>query len=136
MLLETYIYILIPAVAYISATVLKACFYLIKGKFSVARTLGTGGMPSGHSALVSSLAAAIGMNEGIDSAVFAVCLVFSAIVIYDAMNIRFQSGLHAQAINLLTKRQQKFNESLGHLPTEALAGSMLGILVAVILTQI
>ena len=135
MIFEMYIYILIPAVAYLGATVLKACIYLIKGQFSISRTLGTGGMPSGHSALVSSLATAIGISEWVDSPLFAMCLIFSAIVIYDAMNIRFQSGLHAKAINTFTKRQEKFNESLGHLPTEALAGSMLGILVAVILMQ-
>lgn len=75
-------------------------------------------MPSGHSALVTSLATAIGLKHGFGDDLFALSLVVAAIVIYDAMNIRFQSGLHARAINTLSQ-EQRFNESLGHLPSEA-----------------
>lgn len=97
--------------------------------------LSTGGMPSGHSALVSSLATAIGIKYGPQSDLFVLALVFAAIVIYDAMNIRYQSGLHAHALNTI-KGEKKLNESLGHLPSETLVGSMIGVFVAAALMQI
>jgi acid phosphatase family membrane protein YuiD len=50
------------------------------------------------------------------------------------MNVRFEAGRHARALNILSKKEQKeFNESIGHLPKEAFAGSCIGILTAVIL---
>ena len=80
-------------------------------------------MPSAHSTFVVSLATAIGIKNGVWSDVFAICLVFSIIVIYDAMNVRYQSGLHARALNKITSydNDETLNESLGHTPLEALA---------------
>lgn len=83
--------ILVPGVAYAVATLFKAWYFMHKGKFSIANVLGTGGMPSGHSALVTSLATAIGIKHGFGEDLFALSLIFAAVVIYDAMNIRFQS---------------------------------------------
>ena len=97
--------------------------------------LSTGGMPSGHSALVASIATAIGIKYGPFDDLFAITLVFAAIVIYDAMNIRYQSGLHAHVLNKI-HGDKKLNESLGHLPSETLAGSIVGVLVAGILMYI
>jgi acid phosphatase family membrane protein YuiD len=84
---------------------------------------------------VSSLATAIGIKYGPQSDLFVLALVFAAIVIYDAMNIRYQSGLHAHALNAL-KGEKKLNESLGHLPSETLIGSMIGVFVAAFFMQI
>ncbi len=127
--------ILIPFAAYIVATLLKGIFLSNKWKFHLQAMLSTGGMPSGHSALVSSLATSIGIKYGPLNDLFVLSLVFAAIVIYDAMNIRFQSGLHAHALNAL-KGEKKLNESLGHLPSETLVGSMIGVVIAAILMQI
>lgn len=125
--------IFVPVVAYVVATSLKALYFLHIKEFSLKRVLWTGGMPSGHSAFVMSLSTAIGMKNGFSDDLFALSLVFSAIVIYDAMNIRFQSGLHAKAINNIANKKEPFNESLGHLPSEAIMGGLVGIIVAVLL---
>jgi hypothetical protein len=78
---------------------------------------------------------AIGIKYGPLHDLFVLALVFAAIVIYDAMNIRYQSGLHAHALNKL-KGEKQLNESLGHLPSETLVGSMIGVFVAAALMQI
>lgn len=125
----------IPLAAYIVATGLKGLFLSKKGVFNMQSMLSTGGMPSGHSALVSSLATSIGIKYGPFHDLFVLSLVFAAIVIYDAMNIRYQSGLHAHALNTI-KGEKRLNESLGHLPSETLVGSMVGVLIAAVLMQI
>ena len=127
--------ILIPFVAYIVATLLKGFFLWQKSRFNLQAMLSTGGMPSGHSALVASLATGLGIKYGPLHDLFVLALVFAAIVIYDAMNIRYQSGLHAHALNTI-KGEKKLNESLGHLPSETLVGSMIGVFVAAALMQI
>jgi len=127
--------ILVPLVAYIVATLLKGLFLWQKNVFNLQAMLSTGGMPSGHSALVASLATGIGIKYGPLHDLFVLALVFAAIVIYDAMNIRYQSGLHAHALNTI-KGEKKLNESLGHLPSETLVGSMIGVFVAAALMQI
>lgn len=127
--------ILIPFVAYIVATLLKGFFLWQKSRFNLQAMLSTGGMPSGHSALVASLATGIGIKYGPLHDLFVLALVFAAIVIYDAMNIRYQSGLHAHALNTI-KGEKKLNESLWHLPSETLVGSMIGVFVAAALMQI
>ena len=98
--------------------------------------LGSGGMPSVHSALVTSLSTAIGIKYGIFHDMFLICLVFSTIIIYDAINVRFEAGLHAKALNSIMMEEQILNESIGHRPEEALAGSIVGIIVAMVLMQI
>ncbi len=94
-------------------------------------------MPSVHSALVTSLTTAVGIKYGVLHDLFIVCLVFSTIIIYDAINVRFEAGLHARALNNLRCSREEhaeytFNESIGHLPEEAFVGSVVGILTAVI----
>lgn len=98
-------------------------------------------MPSVHSALVTSITTALGIKYGIFSDIFSIAMVFSMIIIYDAINVRFEAGLHAKALNQLNCSKEKptnynFNESIGHLPGEALAGSIIGIIIAMILMNI
>lgn len=149
---------LIPVIAWIMAVVIKGAYFTFKGKFSMSNALGSGGMPSVHSALVTSLTTAVGVKYGAYNDLFIVCLVFSTIIIYDAINVRFEAGLHARALNELrrenavlkheeesssesqesvleaAKREySEFNESIGHLPEEAFVGSVVGILTALIL---
>lgn len=125
----------IPFVAYIIATLLKGAFLSRNKSFTLQNMLSTGGMPSGHSALVASVATAIGIKYGVFDDRFTIALLLAAIVIYDAMNIRYQSGLHAHALNKI-RGEKKLNESLGHLPSETLAGSFVGVFVAAVLMQI
>lgn len=130
----------IPILSWIAAIIGKAFYTLYLGKFSVRGALSAGGMPSVHSALVTSLTTSMGIKYGIFSDFFVVCLVFSTIIIYDAINVRFEAGLHAKMLNKLkanlSEDERRLNESIGHLPQEALVGSLLGIVVAMVCMNI
>ena len=100
--------------------------------------LRTGGMPSSHSALVAGVAHSLGLTQGFGSPLFALAFVLAVVVIYDATGIRRQAGKHAHLINkMITElasghplKQEQLREALGHTPLEAIAGTVLGILVA------
>lgn len=125
--------ILVPGSAFIGAVFLKGIFEWSKTwKVNIVRALWSGGMPSVHSAVVVSLTTAVALKYGVGNDLFALAMAFTVIIIYDAINVRFEAGLHAEAINRALW-EKKFKESLGHLPSEAFAGSLLGIVVAVIL---
>ncbi len=100
-----------------------------------------GGMPSSHSALVTSTAVAVGLHYGFDNPLFGVAVALAMVVVYDATGIRRQAGMQAQKINILVEEllqghpisQEHLREVLGHTPLEALGGVLLGMLVATIL---
>lgn len=127
----------IPILAWVISVGVKWTVLYRQKAFTIKAMLGSGGMPSVHSALVTSLSTAIGIKYWVDSDLFLICLAFASIIIYDAINVRFEAGRHAQALNILTQKEKKeFNESIGHLPKEAFAGSCIGILTAVITLSI
>ena len=114
---------------------------VITGKFSFERMYGDGGMPSGHSATVSSVALAVGLYEGFDTPLFAVACILAIIVMHDAMNVRLQAGKQAALLNVLAEtfekftgtdhpKEEKLNELLGHTPLQVIAGCLLGLVVA------
>lgn len=115
--------------AWFCAQVLKVIISLICGKFEKSRFVGTGGMPSAHTATVISLVAAIYRAYGYQTPEFAISLAVALIVIYDAMGIRRAAGRHAKMINDMEVSENKLNELLGHTPLEVLAGAVLGILI-------
>ena len=100
-----------------------------------------GGMPSSHSALVTSTAMAVGLHYGFDNPVFGVATALAMIVVYDATGIRRQAGMQAQKINILVEEllkghpisEEHLREVLGHTPLEALGGVLLGLAVASVL---
>jgi acid phosphatase family membrane protein YuiD len=97
-----------------------------------------GGMPSSHSALVTSVSITIGLFDGFNTSLFALSAALAMIVIYDATGIRRQAGKHAELINAMIRdlasghpmKEEQLKEVLGHTPLEALGGLLLGILVA------
>lgn len=109
---------------------------------------GTGGMPSSHSAGVTALATYVALKEGIRSVDFALAAVFGVIVMYDAMGIRRHAGETAVEVNELKeeveklakehpgvyhqKREKELKEMLGHLPSEVVGGSLLGIAIGTV----
>ena len=117
----------VPFCALLFAIIMKGCIHGLKGRFTVNKMFGSGGMPSAHSTFVVSLATAMGIEYGAFSDFFLVTLVFSIIIIYDAMNVRYQAGLHAKALNELTvsKDGKELNESIGHTPFEAIVGGII-----------
>ena len=98
----------------------------------------TGGMPSSHAAVVTSMTAAVGFNEGLGSNLFAVCLFVAMVVMRDAMGVRRASGLQAQALNLLGKQTAEkmgiefhpVKEIQGHGPLEVVVGGLLGVFIS------
>ena len=98
----------------------------------------TGGMPSSHAAVVTSMTAAVGFNEGLGSNLFAVCLFVAMVVLRDAMGVRLASGIQAQSLNLLGRQTaeklgfefQPVKEIQGHGPLEVIVGCLLGIFIA------
>lgn len=128
--------ILVPTTSFVVAVILKWISEWIKTwKVNIRRALWSGGMPSVHAAVVVALASWVALKWGIQSDFFAMALSFTVIIIYDAINVRFEAGLHAKAINAALGHK-KFKESLGHLPSEAFAGSILWIIVAIVLYYI
>ena len=105
-----------------------------KQKFSFNHLIVTGRMPSTHSALVSSLAAIIFLEQGL-SALFFVVLTFSLIVLRDSMGVRRSVGEEGKAIEKIAKygriKIDRFRYALGHTPVEVAAGLFIGFISAI-----
>lgn len=107
---------------------------IMEKRFDATRIVGTGGMPSSHSSLVMALTFSVGKYNGFGSPIFAVALIFSFVVMYDAAGIRRAAGKQAEIINMLIVEHQvpnmnKLKELLGHTPLEVFVGAILGIIV-------
>lgn len=132
--------LLVALIACLIAQVLKLVIEIIKNrKLNFQALVTTGGMPSAHSALVTSLAAGVGQTVGWQSPEFAVAMVFAIIVMYDAAGVRQAAGKQARILNQmmdeLFREHPKFNEDrlkelLGHTPFQVIAGSALGITIS------
>lgn len=135
--LQAYLYqytLIVPFAALVFAVIIKGLVHAINGKFSISNMLWSGGMPSAHSTFVVALSTAMWLKHTVWSDEFTICLVFSIIIIYDAMNVRFQAWLHARALNDLTPGDGKtLNESIGHTPIEAFVWGVVWFMTAVIL---
>lgn len=109
----------------------------IQKKIVWERLFGDGGMPSGHSATVSSLAVMIGLVYGLDSCQFAIAAILAVIVCHDATGVRRETGKQAVIINemLDTFERMKMGyssditlkEFVGHTPLQVAAGITIGI---------
>lgn len=100
-----------------------------------------GGMPSTHTAGVAALSTAVGLHYGFDSALFAVALVLTLIIVFDAQVVRKASERQARVLNKIIEdiyfkrgvKEDRLKEFLGHTPVEVLGGVVLGIVVAILL---
>lgn len=127
--------------------------FLFHREWDWKRFVGTGGMPSSHSAGVTALASAVGYQEGLDSVYFALAVILGLIVMYDAMGIRRHAGEQAIAINdletafdkhietddpefsrrQLRRKKKQLKELLGHHPIEVAGGAAYGIALGIAL---
>ena len=126
-------YALAPFLAWLVAGVSKLIINSIKAKQPAFGLIGYGGLPSNHSAIVSSMAALIALKEGIGHPAFGVAITLAFIVILDANSLRRQVGKHAVAINKLAARtpdHQALRERMGHTRLEIVAGIAVGLAVA------
>jgi len=127
-------------IACLLAQVLKTIIELFRTKsLNAALFYSTGGMPSSHSALVTSLSMSVGLAEGFDTTVFAVSAVLAGVVMYDAAGVRRAAGKQAAILNKLLythyseeEFQEKLKELLGHTPLEVFVGALLGLGVALL----
>ncbi|QCU91172.1 divergent PAP2 family protein [Thiomicrorhabdus sediminis] len=133
-----YLYLITPFIAWLVAGVSKFIINSIRAKQLAFGLIGYGGLPSNHSAIVSSMAMLIALLHGIDSAAFGVALTLAFIVMLDANSLRRQVGKHATLINQLNKAQNsvQLRERIGHSRIEIGAGILVGVLVAYILVAL
>ncbi len=122
-LFETYLF-LIPLIVMVCAECAKHAF---EG-FTHGVWFHHGGMPSSHSAFVTSLLIVVGKKEGLDSAAFAMVVVFACIVWYDAAFVRSQVGEQGRVLNIL-QQLERFSERVGHSILEVIAGIVFGAVV-------
>lgn len=133
-----YSYGLTPFVAWLIAGCIKFLVNSIKSKKLAFGLIGYGGMPSNHSAIVTSMATLIAIQEGISNPAFGVAITIAFIVILDASSLRKQVGKHAVVINQLSSNinphSPLLRERMGHTPIEIFAGVLTGIFAALIMT--
>lgn len=139
-LLDNHI-IIVTMVSWLLAQSMKLIIDKIKHrKIDFTRIVGAGGMPSSHSAFVTSLATSIGYQAGLNSTEFALAFSFAAVVMYDAAGVRRSAGKQARVLNKIvqdlyskehTVKKERLKELIGHSPVEVFAGAVLGILVAI-----
>lgn len=125
--------------AWLIAQTTKVVLSLYHGQAApLRRMVGSGGMPSSHTALVVAMTTAVGLQEGFNSTLFAISLILTLVVMYDATGVRRAAGKQARVLNRLlyelrvehTIHDARLKELLGHTPLEVLAGSLVGIATA------
>ena len=134
-------FIYVPLLTWFGIQLFKVIWDLVTTKkFNFKRIMGAGGMPSSHTAVVTSLAMLVGKCEGFDSAMFAVALVFAMVVMYDAAGVRRAAGKQAHLLNKIIETpgltgvevQERLVEVLGHTPLQVIVGAIIGITVGLL----
>ena len=130
------------ASGWLAAQILKTLIHMFfTKKFIAERLIGSGGMPSSHSATVCALSTASCITYGAGSFEFAISLILALIVMYDAMGVRRETGIQAKLLNEMMAifaemgrkeltPDEKLKEFVGHTPLQVLGGALLGILIA------
>ena len=121
--------------------------FALNKSFNAERLVGSGGMPSSHSATVCGMTTAAMLKYGVGSFEFAVSFVVSMVVMYDAIGVRRETGKQAKLLNSILNEnplklklnaevlQEKLKEYVGHTPLQVLAGAILGIGLALALNS-
>ena len=109
---------------------------VINKRFNFRLFVGTGGMPSSHTAAVTAGTMMIGMNTGWASPLFMVCLLYCIVVVSDAVGVRRAAGKQASILNKMLDEighnkftTERLKELLGHSPMEAGAGLLIGMII-------
>jgi len=130
------------AAAWLIAQTIKVALGVFREKrFNFKWFVGTGGMPSSHTAAATALATSVGITRGFDSGLFAIAITFALVVMFDAQGVRLSSGRQAALLNKMLDDiywkkkldEEKLKEFLGHTPVQVWAGAVIGILVPLLL---
>ena len=134
--------VLCSLLAWFVAQVLKVpLYYAVEHKLDWRRLVGSGGMPSSHSAMVIALMLSVGFTQGFETPIFGICVVLSLIVMYDAMGVRRETGTQATVINHILREvfvaghrisDEELKELIGHTPFEVLGGILIGTITTVL----
>ena len=130
------------ALSWAAAQLLKVLITLwLDKRLDWRRCFGMGGMPSSHSAFVFSLMLMTGLTEGFATTAFALAFGLAAVVIYDAMGVRRETGRQGAVLNqILTEMlvegkpitENQLKELVGHSPLEVLGGLLVGLIITLI----
>ena len=138
---ENYKYLIVPFLVWFSIQIFKFVWDWIRTKkIDFKRLLGAGGMPSSHSAIVITLTTMIGKSVGVASQLFAVSLVFSLVVMYDAAGVRRETGKQARLLNEIVNTpgltgvevREKLVEAVGHTPVQVFVGAFIGVVIGLL----
>jgi acid phosphatase family membrane protein YuiD len=132
-------YAITPFITWLIAGGLKFIINSIRARKLAFGLIGYGGLPSNHSAIVSSMVALIGLKEGISHPSFGIALTLAFIVILDASSLRRQIGKHASAINRIAVDASfhiLLRERMGHTHMEIAAGILVGTVVALAVNRV
>ena len=134
--------LLLAICGWAAAQILKVIVVLIcEKKLEMRYVVSSGGMPSSHSAMVCACVASTAMVTGVDSVTFAIAAVFAFIVMYDAANVRKETGEQAKILNYMMEHWnemkpemfgKELKELIGHTPLQVFCGALLGIFIGVI----
>lgn len=139
--MQTYRYLLVPFCTWLGIQLFKLFYDLVTTKkFNFKRLMQSGGMPSSHSAVVVSLTTMIGKTQGVESPMFAIAVIFSAVVMYDAAGVRRAAGKQAKLLNKIVQTpgltgvevSERLIEALGHTPIQVLVGALIGLIVGLV----
>ena len=139
--------LIIAIIAWFVAQVLKTIInFIVHKEWKLERLVGSGGMPSSHSATVCSLATATAFAYGLGSFEFAIAAILAIIVMYDARGVRRETGKQAVVIKQITEyleaiqqgtltpefEEEKLKELVGHTPLQVGMGAILGTLIGIL----
>jgi acid phosphatase family membrane protein YuiD len=131
----------VPITAALGVQLYKFLYeWVLRRDFDLRVLVRSGGMPSSHSAMVTSLASSVAFKQGLHSEIFALSLIFAVIVMYDATGVRQAAGKQAKVLNQIIRElftgqpvsEEELKELIGHTPTEVFVGAVVGVLYTMI----
>ena len=136
--------LIISGASWMMAQIIKTIIdVIVNRELNPERLIGSGGMPSCHSATVCALATSSGLTYGLGSHAFAISCILAIIVMYDARGVRRETGNQAVLLNQMMDffktldpqkkmefNQEKLKELIGHTPLQVVVGALLGIGIA------
>ena len=132
---------IITLIVWVLAQATKVVIGVFKEKrFNFRWFIGTGGMPSSHTAGASAMATCVGLSQGFESVIFALAACFAMVTMFDAQGVRRATGQQATVLNKMMDdiwkgqlEEKRLKELVGHTPIQVLAGFIFGIFCALIL---